>query len=277
VNIRRSVLLFPLAIVMLSCLTVIASPKDKPLPWIAKDWTQWTSDDCNNVLSNSPWTQEVNTPISAIEWKSTTVLLRSALPIRQAFLRKLQLQKHYDKMNAQQKQAFDQQNAADFAGRAADNVVIIIENMGTGSLENMQGQPNIDSPDPPRQAALRIADDRFVLPIQTSKTSGETFGVHERMNHFEYIFPRLVDGQPPFAPTGTIEIGRGQKLVMDEKTHAVYASDFKSKGPVLLIALGAPLIVNKKTGKVDERDFQSAGLPYLFKAADLMYKGKLEY
>jgi hypothetical protein len=279
VNIRRAAILLPLALAMLCCRMGFASPTDKPKPkpWLDKDWMKWTSDDCSNVLSNSPWTQTVYTPISGRSYTMTTVLLLSALPIRQAFLRKLQLQKHYDKMNAQQKQAFDQQNAADFVGRAEDNVVIIIENIGTGSLENMQGQPNIDSPDPPRQAALRMADDRFVLPIQTSKTSGETFGVHERMNHFEYIFPRLVDGQPPFAPTGTIEIGRGQKLIMDEKTHAVHASDFKSKGPVLLIALGAPLIVDKKTGKVQQRDFHSDGLPYLFKAADLMYKGRLEY
>jgi hypothetical protein len=259
------------------CVTGVASPTVKPKPWIAKDWTQWTSDDCSSVLSNSPWIQTDYTPISGRSFKMTTVLLKSALPIRQAFLRKLQLQKRYDNMNAQQKQAFDQQNAADFADRAADNVIIIIENMGTGSLENMQGQPNIDSPDPPRQAALRIADDRFVLPTQTSKSSGETFGVHERMNHFEYTFPRMVDGQPPFAPTGTIEIGRGQKLVIDEKTHAVHASDFKSKGPVLLIALGSALVIDKKTASVEQRDFQSSGLPYLFKAADLMYKGKLEY
>jgi len=277
VNIRRRVPLFPLAVVILCCVTGVALPKDKPKPWVAKDWTQWTSDDCDLVLSNSPWTQEVITPISAVNWKSSTVLLRSALPIRQAFLRKLQLQKHYDKMSVQQKREFDQQNAADFESDSAEHIVIIIENMGTGSLENMQGQPNLDSPDSPRQAALRTGDGRFVLPIQTNKTSGETSAIHRTMNHFEYVFPRLVDGQPPFAPTGTIEIGRGHKLVIDEKTHAVDASDYKSKGPVLIIALGAPLIVGKKTGKVEQRDFQSSGLPYLFKAADLMYKGKLEY
>jgi hypothetical protein len=262
---------------MLCCLTVIASPKDKPLPWIAKDWTQWTSDDCAQVLSDSPWTQKNYEPIGGRSYKETTVLIRSALPIRQAFLRKLQLQKHYDKMNVQQKQAFDRQNAADFAGEAAENIVIVIENMGTGSLENMQGRPNIDSPDPPRQVALQIADDRFVLPILTNKSSGETSGIHETMNHFQYVFPRLVDGQPPFAPTGTIGIGRGHKLIIDEKTKTLDLSDLKSKGPVLVIGLGAPLIIDKKTGNVEQRDFQSLGPGYMFKAADLMYKGKLEY
>jgi hypothetical protein len=271
--------IFPL---LLSALTICilwgghanSADKSKQKSWIDKDWTQWTSDDCSKVLSDSPWVLNDMTPIGGRSWKQTTILLRSALPIRQAFLRKLQLQKHYDKMNAQQKQQFDQQNAAD---RSADSIVIVIENSGSGSLENIQEQPNFDSPDPPHQAALQISDRAFVQPIQINKTPGETSAIHETMNHFEYIFPRLVDGKPPLALTGTIAIGRDQKLPMGEKTVRVNAKDYMSAGPILLIALGAPLIVDKKTGKVEQHNFQSEGLPYIFKTSDLIYKGKREY
>jgi hypothetical protein len=207
----------------------------------------------------------------------TMVQLRSALPIRQALLRSLQLQKHYDKMEFQKKAEFDQQHAVDIADRTDGNFVVLIENIGTGTNEDVHGNPLVDSPEPASQAALQLADDRFVLPIQTDKFSGETSAIHQTMNLFEYIFPRLVDGQPPFAPTGTIGIGRGHKLIIDEKTNSVHASDFTSKGPVLVIGLGAPLVVDKKTGNVEQRNFQSLGPGYIFKAADLMYKGKPEY
>src|SRR5579862_781833 len=77
-------------------------------PWLTEDWTQWTSHDCSIVLEGSPWVQTIYRPVGGHRSYSTIVQLRSALPIRQALLRQIQLEKHYDKMSAQKKRSFDQ-------------------------------------------------------------------------------------------------------------------------------------------------------------------------
>ena len=70
---------------------------------LKQDWKNWTASDCALVLNYSPSTN--GTLQSRV---SGTVQLRSALPIREALLRQLQVKKHYDAMNPQQKLRFDE-------------------------------------------------------------------------------------------------------------------------------------------------------------------------
>jgi len=236
-----------------------ACPTHKPAPWVAKDWTQWTSDDCGQVLNDSPWALKnlVYLPSAGpgSAYRLTIVQLRSALPIRQALLRQLQLQKRYDKMNAQKKKEFDQQHAADLNGTADANVVVVIENSSTepgpdtGNI-HAPGQPfTLFGPDPARQAALQLSDGTLVLPIQTTKVKYASTSIDEALNQFEYLFPRSAGGKPLFS-----------------------ADDSN-----LWIRLGDPLIVDKKTGNLEQHKFRISGPGFTFKIADLIYKGKLEY
>ena len=179
---------------------------------------------------------------------NTVIQLRSALPIREALVRQLQLQKRYDKMNVQKKQEFDQQRAADLAPRPDRNLVVVIYNSST---EPPAADHPITAlgPDPPRQAALQLADRTLILPIQINKVKYMSSSINEYMNQFEYVFPRTISGRELFTKTDSS----------------------------MTLKLGAPLVVDKKTNKVEQRDFQNSGFEYTFKISDLIYKGKLEY
>lgn len=232
----------------------MASPKDKQAPWVAKDWTKWTWEDCISVLNFSPWASDMGAIEMGRGSRSEWVQFRSALPVRQALLRNLQIHKHYDKMDAQKQREFDQQDAKQFEElneQAIGNILILIDH------DSSYGGSNDATPGPPpRQIALRISDGTLVLPIQTNKVNYPTTridfdAVH---NQFEYIFPRTIGGKPLYSASDSDE--------------------------VLTICQGDPLVVDKKTGKVEPHPFRNAGDDYTIKfvkISKLMYKGKLEY
>ena len=228
-----------------------ASPKAKPKPWLTKDWTEWTADDCGYVLNGSPWSLQMD-PITVSnrpgEFNTSYILvqLRSALPVRQALLRTLQIEKHYDKMDDQKKREFDQQNSAASTESATNNVVILVDNVTV-----YNGGPTTIAPRLPTQIALEISGGPLVLPVRTRKVDYPPtqieFDAHQ--NQFEYVFPRVVGGKPLCSPGDSF----------------------------LGIDLGDPLIVDKKTGQVKQQDFRKSLGGFMFNISDLIYKGKLEY
>lgn len=229
------------------CLAGQTNPRGKLRPWEAKDWTQWTWEDCIAVLNYSPWSHVGNDiEIAPLGSTFTLVQLRSALPVRQALLRNLQIQKHYDKMDPQKRREFDEENSQQLSEEANDHVVILIDHDSDDS-----GQRDSFEPDPPTQIALRIDGRTLVLPIQTRKVNYPPTKIefNARYNQFEYVFPRTVDSKPLLSPSNLF----------------------------LGIYLGAPLIVDKKTGNAEQRDFRESRGGFTFQTSDLMYKGKLEY
>jgi len=250
---RVRVLGVSLLLTIAICLVVAGpvNPTDKPMPWIAKDWTQWTAADCLYVLNGSPWSLQMDPTTVSIqpgEFNSsyTLVQLRSALPVRQALLRTLQIEKHYDKFDDQKKQEFDQQNSGQLNKNAIDNVVILIDEVnvynGGRALTGQSGAT---------QVALWTSDGTLVMPVQTNKVNYPPTQIQFDATHvqFEYVFPRTVGGKPLYSPSD-LSLG---------------------------ISLGAPLIEDKKTGKVEQQDFRNSTGGYTLKITDLMYKGKLEY
>jgi hypothetical protein len=110
--------------------------------WEKKDFKQWSEKECRNLLQKSPWAQTRTLSQVVIEsigaqTPSTTpgreanprieyqVQFRSALPIRQAFVRLSQITQKYDQLSPEQKQAFDQ-NAEQFLARTFPDVVIVV-------------------------------------------------------------------------------------------------------------------------------------------------------
>jgi hypothetical protein len=256
-----------------------ANPKDKPNPWLAqgvtqrtwpgqadrkdkgaqpwlfKDWTKWTSNDCGLVLSNSPWSHRTSyNPFAGNGqgYKETLLQFSSALPVRQALLRDLQLQKRYDKMNDTEKQGFDREHSLELTGHGDDNVVIVVSNSSYQPPidPNSQGpSAQFFAPEPPTQIALSLSDGTLLQPTQT-KVGLPSVGIDLFMNRMEYTFPRAINGKPLYSPSDAF----------------------------LVIYRGAVLVVDKKTGKtIEQTDFRNSRLAYEFEISDLMYKGKLEY
>ncbi|HEV3219014.1 MAG TPA: hypothetical protein VGZ48_04540 [Candidatus Acidoferrales bacterium] len=257
--ILRAAILFPLALAVCLLFSDIARPKDPP--WIAKDWTQWKDDDCDLIVSKSPWTQTTFTPYKpdyngrgpngpapmAPTTFEATVQFRSALPVRQALLRKQQLENHYDKMTADKKEAFDQAHVHDLD--QSDRVVVVIGNSSLVGPSGGDGRVPGMSASPPRptQVALLLSDGTVVQSVAIKDLGEKGPG-----NETQYSFPRTIGGKPLLSPAD---------------------SAFR-------VELGAPLwIYNKETRKYErlQGPFQDSGKGYAFKVADMMYKGKLEY
>ncbi len=253
-NGRRNEILLLVAVVVSFCMCVEAGTKHQP--WVEKDWTQWTSTDCENVLKYSPWAyysdeggRETGPSVYVSDW--ILIQLRSALPIRQALLRQIQLQKHYDKMDSQKRQAFDQEHAADLA--EGDNSQVVVWETHGGQDDLPRGsRDDLRDSNPMRQCALLLSDGALVMPLQIT-VSGLTMS-----NTAEYVFPRMVNGKPLYASTDkAFSIVPGAVLPYHER--------------------------KEKLGPLSPGDFHRLVIPgrpstpLEFPTPTLMYKGKLEY
>ncbi len=238
-------------LMLAASLSFTSAAKTKDPPWIAKDWTQWNEDDCDEVLNKSPWGINAGSPggASFSGPKTSTdlytiVQIHSALPIKQAILRKLQLLDFYNRMEPDKKQAFDQAHVHDLD--PSNQILVNIQNgvmfSGPGAFSSAAWAS------PATQVALRVPDGALIQPTETTLlVNSGGYG-----NETQYSFPRTVGGRPLLSPTASS----------------------------LVIQLGAPLwVYDAKTNKYirQEGPFRSSGTSITFKISDLMYKGKLEY
>lgn len=231
------------------CCALSGLAKTNDPPWIAKDWIKWNSDDCDTVLNHSPWGQGVSSKGFGNTTLEFNAQVRSALPIREAVLRKLQLDKDYGKMKRGKKQAFEEAHLHDLD--PSDQVLIYIENITSTAAPSAGTVTHVYEVQAPvaTQAGLRLSDGTLVLPTQTNQIRDSSHAANAFETQFEYVFPREVAGKP------------------------LYTSD----DSFLTIELGAPLVLDKKSHQPVAQEFRLSGKRYAFKIADMMYKGKLEY
>jgi len=235
------------------------APPLKHKPWLEKDWTTWTKTDCNIVMNSSPWTYLYSNSRAAPNQQQYglefghEVELRSALPLREAVLRQLQLEKNYDKMKPEKKQAFDQEHAGDLVEKPDDPILVwVYHRVWTPAPSAGSNRPDevYVHPPPARQVALVLPDGSYLTPTQTTLIQNSTFETEVL-----YAFSRIVNGKPAFAS--------------------------EDKG--LVMVQGDPLPTNKgkELGPLAPQDFHPThGLDAIgvsFVLSDLMYRGKLEY
>jgi hypothetical protein len=108
---------------------VLAFPsKASTESWEDKDWTQWTAEDCNLILTSSPWvaTNSTNGPTTYEKGERTKSIaqIASSMVIRHAAVRQAQLEQDRDHMAPKAKQEFDQQAAACLNQDVTDRIVI---------------------------------------------------------------------------------------------------------------------------------------------------------
>ena len=90
----------------------LALPAHGQKSWEKKTYRQWSMTEVMQVLVDSPWTQTQAGHVSINyglpdNYYTATIRLRSALPIRQALVRRRQLAVNYDKLSAADKARFD--------------------------------------------------------------------------------------------------------------------------------------------------------------------------
>ncbi len=145
---RRCKILFtPLAIFAIATLAAITSTATSVPVWDAKDWTQWTNEDCELILSKSPWVSTVSTngPGSYEKGEKVQAVAQvvSSLVIRQAAIRQAQIQVDHDHMDAKAKQQFDQQATACLNQDVGDRIVFGIDANGQTDNSKVGGEVEI--------------------------------------------------------------------------------------------------------------------------------------
>jgi hypothetical protein len=186
--------------------------------WVDKDWKNWSPDEVNVVLHDSPWSKrwakgQVNTSaslpgVSGAGQEGAAgegapridyyLQIRSAEPVRDAIVRQFQFEQSYDTtMSAKEKKSFDETAAQIINRQYADTIlvhVIYSSNVQTFERQLAEYWQSITQDSIKDKVYLitergdRIPPSRFV----SSRT-----GAYE----FELNFPRTVNGEPLIHPT----------------------------------------------------------------------------
>ena len=202
---KLTVVMF-LAILLTAAGTVVGQKQLKP-------WKEWSKTDAQKVLNDSPWAHlqvdqdfqeptpltrppdpSIDTRLKQNEGMTYGIRFFSARPIRQAFVRMIQLQKKelppatVTRLNT-------------FAEVLSEDSIIIavtIENPDANMLgKAMQIVRNASTPELKNTTYLERSDGKRVFLDQYTPPGPDGFGAR-------FIFPRMLDGKPFLTPEFTI-------------------------------------------------------------------------
>jgi hypothetical protein len=175
--------------------------------WDKKDWQSWSKEECKKMQEDSPWAQKwYRTHVAQDRFGQPTkgdtreteqfifyvIQLRSALPVRQAFIRDVQVRSKYDKMGAAEKKNFDA-SADAFLSRKYEDVIVVHVLYGTNiqndEREMMKFWQSYPEGTVPMEAYLSTSTGTRVPPIKYVAAKGGGL-------EFELIFPRHLNGEP---------------------------------------------------------------------------------
>ncbi len=189
-----------IVVIALSVITVEAQGY-----WMKKPWQQWSKNECQNMLQNSPWaqtwtnTESVETPMGQpsdgtgreqVPELYYLTQLRSALPVREAVARQAQIQNDYDRMDASHKKAFDDSVNGFLTRNYDDDIVVHLDygsNVTLYERDLMQYWQSFPPGVVPMQTYLIGPDGQKLVPSRMEVAPGGQTAV-------EFIFPRNVNG-----------------------------------------------------------------------------------
>jgi hypothetical protein len=198
----------PICLAVLLLAAISASATDF---WIAKEWKQWSSEETNLLLAESPWVHTWTgghveaaaqgfigpnppAPVAGMgfgigDLLAYTVQIRSSLPVRQAIVRQLQFNNKYEKMTDNQRTDFDAQ-AAKILNRNYDDTILVhvdYSRIGPGPILSAQHTALV---------ASRDKLDVSLLNEDSSEIKATRVDVSPSTYSFDAIFPRIVGGAP---------------------------------------------------------------------------------
>jgi hypothetical protein len=271
--------------------------------WVDKDWHQWSKDEVQAVLHDSPWSKrwakgQVNTSaalpgVSGAGQQGAAgegapridyyFQIRSAEPVREGIVRQFQLDQGYDTaMSAEQKKSFDER-AAQILHRSYDDVVVHVlyssniqafERDLAAYWQNLTQDSIKDRVYLITERGDRVPPNRFV---------SSRAGAYE----FELNFPRTINGEPLIRPGDT-----GFSIQFENPAVEKMAQNAPSGGRSLPTggaterrqgAAGVPRNPLPPTGNVTNpsnqtvASFKAERVLVQFNVASMMWKGKLSY
>jgi hypothetical protein len=185
--------------------------------WAKKNWKEWSKNECNKILDDSPWAQrkivENSSALTSQPSASRTVdpslggtsnlgagevtyrvRLMSAEPIREAMIRQEQIEKNYDKMTDDQKKSFDAQLDQKLAKKPDSIQVHVIFEGNTANLKTSLATYWESFP------ADAIPQDVYITTDGGNRILPRSYSIKMAENEFDLVFPRSANDQPVIAP-----------------------------------------------------------------------------
>jgi hypothetical protein len=213
---------FALILLILMLAVLVAHAEDF---WVKKDWKKWSLGECDEMLNASPWGKRLNTlEVSAGGSGSSggayVIRLYSALPIREAIVRRQQITQRYDKMTDAEKKEVDDR-AERFLSHGFDETIVF----------------RVDYTEVPRIAAdliqeihedasncencfLVIDHKEKVRPVRFAQVKGEKM--------YDVTFPRAINGRPVVAESAEVFTFQFERLTT-ENPSAIVGATFVQK------------------------------------------------
>jgi hypothetical protein len=176
--------------------------------WEKKEYKQWSLKECDKLLSESPWAKGLTLSSVGIMDNSKTstdgqqpfikyqIQFRSALPIRQALVRKQQIQAKYDTLPPEQKQQFDKQAESFLNSAPEDSVIVYVEYTTNDNvrIQELARHWQSRTTDMLKTMAYLSASkgDKVSLVNFTPGRGADQF--------FTFVFPRESNGKPVVTP-----------------------------------------------------------------------------
>jgi hypothetical protein len=171
--------------------------------WVKKPYQNWSAEETRRVLEESPWATTLtlgavqtatpssrshNAEMETDPSISYILQFRSALPIREAQVRSSQLNSHYDKMNPEQKAAFDA-NAGKFLGVTFPDRVVVAVTFHTNVQEDDSLMRNY-------WASQSLAKLSMSVYLNTNSERLSLLSYSFKDDTFQFTFPRPKQVQP---------------------------------------------------------------------------------
>ncbi len=185
-------------------LTFALLAKDK---FYDKPFNQWKKGDVFKVLNDSPWAmQQMFTSQVGSKGAGTggeqerhsqyTIRFFSARPVREAYVRMIQLMNNYDSLPADQKSAFDQRMAKPLAMEFTDEIIIAGEFGGNDpdKRRGIETELKQKTAEQFKQSVYLISDRLGQVQLKAY------YPPSQDGTGFKFVFPRTVDGKPVIAP-----------------------------------------------------------------------------
>jgi hypothetical protein len=175
--------------------------------WEKKTYYEWTDKECAKMLTDSPWAWELkllragnlgsSDAAEGQQYVSYIIRLHSALPIRQAMVRQMQIANKYDSLSNEQKQAFDKQTEGFLNADYSDKVVVNV----SYSINIVREDQNLARAWQSQTMDI-MKNSVFLYAGKGEKARLLDFKVGQgAQRDFQFIFPRQVGGKPILSET----------------------------------------------------------------------------
>jgi len=262
----------------LTCAALILAAAAHPASaqfWEKKPWTEWSKGEAEKILTDSPWSRtfsssDVKLEAGGIRGGGTAerevrptieyiAQLRSALPVRQAVVRLMQIQSKYDKMTAEEKRNFDRQ-ANDYLNQDFSNrvVVHIVYSANVSVLQQgLDDTWRTSTTDLPADTYLVAPNGSRIEMVRYEPASPGT-------PEFELIFKKELNGEPIVNK-------------IDKKFHVQLPMINKDKIRQQTALPTQLMGTSQSRGPGQETAFFETRVLFEFDVAKMMFNGKLEY